>query len=151
YIIFAFLVIGFKGNQTPKLATIALGKPFILLGIITMFNAYLALSIALTQTFHKDLKKRKVSSWIYTISVPIILLVLLEIFNQADFIKILGIGGVVSGALAAILILLMVSEAKKHGNRKPEYSMPYSKISAYIMIIVFICASAAEIIITLRA
>ncbi|MBX4212623.1 hypothetical protein KW787_04190, partial [Candidatus Pacearchaeota archaeon] len=46
YIIFAFLVIGFKGNQTPKLATIALGKPFILLGIITMFNAYLALSIA---------------------------------------------------------------------------------------------------------
>ncbi|MBX4196332.1 hypothetical protein KW805_01975 [Candidatus Pacearchaeota archaeon] len=146
YIIFAFLVIGFKGQNTPQLATLALGKPFILLGVITMFNSYLALSIALTQTFHLDLKKKKTASWIYSIIIPIIALSVLEMIHAASFVDIIGLGGVLSGSIGAILIILMVKNAKKEGNRKPEYSIPYSDLVTWILIVLFAFAGIAEII-----
>ena len=47
-----------------------------------------------------------------------------RIWNVFSFTKLLGIGGVISGGLAGILILIMVKKAKKHGDRKPEYSIP---------------------------
>lgn len=146
YILFTVLVLGTQGKNTPEIATLALGKPFILLGIITMFNAYLALSTALTDSFRLDMKKSKKSAWLYTISVPIVLFIILNIIQKAEFTNIIGIGGAITGTIAAILILLMAEKAKLKGDKKPDYAISYSKILAVIITIIFLIGTVFEII-----
>ena len=149
YIVFPIIVIGLKGSQTPQIATIALGKPFIFLGILTMLTSYLALSIALIDSFRFDFNQTKTKSWFYTILIPLILFILLTKTKSANFTKVLGIGGVVSGGLAAILILLMTNKAKIKGDRKPEYSIPTSKLLTIILILIFAIGTIAELINTI--
>ena len=43
---------------------------------------------------------------------------LITFFEFADFVMILGIGGVISGGLTGVLILLMNLKSKKKGDRK---------------------------------
>ena len=146
YTVFAAIVLGTKGQLTPQIATLALGKPFILLGILTMFTSYLALSNALIDTLKFDLKKSKTQAWLYTIFLPLILFLILELTGTAIFTKVLGIGGVVSGGLTAILILSMVKKAKKKGDQKPAYSIPYHPVLTWILIAIFIAGAIMEII-----
>ena len=150
YLIFAAIVIGYKGLATPEIATIALGKPFILLGIITMFTAYLSISTAMIDTLRFDFKKSKKAAWFYTALIPLALFIILSITKQTAFTTILGVGGVISGGFTAILILSMIKNAKKHGNAKPPYSMPYSKILNIILMTIFIAGAVLEIISILK-
>lgn len=145
YAIFAGIVLGYKGDLTPQIATLALGKPFILLGVLTMFTSYLSLSMALIDTLRFDFKKSKFKAWLITISLPLILFLVLEIFNIAQFTKVLAIGGAIAGGLTAILILLMVESAKKNGDREPEYSIPYSKFLTWILIAIFVVGAGLEV------
>lgn len=149
YILFPLVVIGIKGSETPQIATIALGKPFIFLGILTMLTSYLALSISLIDSFRFDFHKSKIRSWLYTIIIPLILFIILTITKSANFTKVLGIGGVISGGLAGILILAMAHKAKYLGDRKPEYSMPISKLLTIVLILIFAIGTIAEIINTI--
>ena len=67
------------------------------------------------------------------------------VLNLANFTKVLGIGGVVSGGIEVILILSMVKSAKKNGDVKPEYSIPYSKLLTMLLILIFIVGAVLEI------
>ena len=145
YIIFVLIVVGTKGVNTPHLATLALGKIFILLGVMTMSTSYLALTIALVDTLHFDFNKSRKMSWIYTISLPLIIFILLDSFQQASFIKVLGIGGVISGGFMGILILLMAKNAKRKGDRKPEYSIPYSEPLTWLIIAILAIGTILEL------
>lgn len=145
YIIFTLIVIGLHGTSTPEIATISLGKPFIFLGILTMFNAYLALSIALMDTLKLDFAQSKFKAWLYAIIIPVILFITLSLTNSADFRKVIGMGGVISGGLTSILILLMINKAKILGNRHPEYSIPTSKFLKFILIIILVIGTIIEI------
>jgi len=146
YVLFTFIVLGSQGQNTPQIATLTLGKPFILLGIVTMFMAYLALSVALMDNFKFDLKKNKLKAWLCTILAPLIIFIILNIIGKVEFTKVLGIGGVISGTITAILILLMVKKAKLHGDRKPEYEIPYSKIIGSVIMSIFILGTIFEIL-----
>ncbi len=146
YTIFTLIVIGTKGQATPHIATLALGKIFVLLGMLTMFTAYLGLSNALVDTFYFDYKKSRKSSWLYTILIPLIMFVFLNLFEKDSFIKVIAISGIVSGGLTSILILFMIKKAKLLGKRKPEYSMRYSKILTWIIILILILAMVFELI-----
>ncbi|MEK6825481.1 MAG: aromatic amino acid transport family protein [Nanoarchaeota archaeon] len=146
YVLFTLLVIGFKGTATPEIATFALGKPFILLGMITMFTSYLSLSMSMMDTLHFDFKKTRSYAWIITIAIPIILYVLLNIFNQATFTTVLSVGGIISGGITALLILAMVRRAKEHGNSSSPYSMPSNKIFLAILALIFIIGAITELI-----
>jgi amino acid permease len=145
YITFTVVVIGAMGDSIPEVATIALGKPFIVLGMLTMFTAYLSLSMAMIDTFRFDFKKTRNQAWLYTILIPLVVFIILSLAEKAAFTKVLGIGGVVSGGLTAILILLMVKNAKKHGDVKPKYKMPYSKFIFYLLSAIFVIGAIAEI------
>jgi len=145
YLIFTIVVLGFKGSLTPQLSTIALGKRFIVLGILTMFTSYLALSIALIDSLKLDFHISKNKAFLYVISIPLALFILLDTFQLAQFTKVLGIGGVISGGLTAILILFMVKSAKKNGDVKPAYSIPYSKVLNWILILIFVIGAVLEI------
>ncbi len=146
YILFTLAVVGFMGMGTPEVATLALGKPFALLGMITMFTSYFALSIAMINVFRLDFGFSRLKAWLVTILVPLALFVFMEITKIASFVKILSFGGIISGGLGAILILAMVNEAKENGDRKPEYSLPYSRLFALFLVLLFVLAVVLEVI-----
>ena len=146
YALFAAIVLGLKGPETPQIATLALGKAFILLGMLTMATSYLAISNALTDTLKYDFKKPKEEAWVYTVIVPLTLFIILKLTGTGGFTKVLGIGGAISGGLTAILILHMVKKAKEKGDQKPAYSIPYHPILIKIMTLVFIAGATLEII-----
>lgn len=145
YTIFAAVVLGTYGTNTPPIATLALGKAFVLLGILTIFTSYLSLSIAFIDSLRFDFKKSKRSAWLWTIIVPLIIYIILQLFQSANFTTVLGIGGVISGGLAAILILFIAKKAKIHGDATPSYSIPYSKIIVTVLILIFVAGAVLEI------
>ena len=146
YIIFAFVVLGFMGTETPEIATLALGPFFILLGIFTMFTSYLASGNALEDNFKFDERMKKKRAWFLTSIIPIGIFLLIIYFDYFSFTRILSIGGVVSGGLTAILILVMAKRAKKRGNRKPEYTVPINWIIIGILSLIFIFGVLKEIL-----
>jgi len=145
YSLFALVVVGFKGVETPEIATLALGTVFVFLGIFAMFTSWLALGNALDESFRFDEKLKKYKSWIFTALVPILLFLLIRFFEFFSFTRILSIGGVVSGGLLAVLIMLIVKKAKKKGNRKPEYSMPVNWFIIGFLILIFVLGVIREI------
>ncbi len=150
YILFTLVVVGFKGAETPEIATIALGPIFIILGIFTMFTSYLALGNALQDSFVYDFKYKKVKAWFFSALIPIFIFLIIKMFKYFTFIKILSIGGVVSGGLMGILILLMVKNSKKKGNRKPEYSIFINWIIIALLSLIFLLGIIREVWVALR-
>lgn len=137
YALFAFVVVGFKGAETPEIATLALGSVFIILGMFTMFTSYLALGNAFIENLMFDERFKKFKSWILAAIVPIVIFLIIQFWEVFSFTKILSIGGTISGGLIAILILLMIKSAKKNGDRKPEYSVPANWFLIILLCLIF--------------
>ena len=148
YILFAFVVVGLKGGETPEIATLALGSIFVFLGIFTMFTSYLALGNALIENLMFDERFRKKKAWFLTAIIPIFIFLIIELFANEffSFTKLLGIGGVVSGGLIGILVLLMVKQAKQKGDRKPEYNIPINWFIIGLLSFIFIAGIVFQII-----
>ena len=150
YTLFTFVVVGFKGLATPGIATLSLGPIFILLGIFTMFTSYLALGNALKDYFERDESFCKKKSWFLSAIIPIFLFLFIKLFKHFSFTDILSIGGVISGGLIAILILLMVYNAKRKGDRKPEYFIPLNWFIIILLSLIFIFGILREIVVILK-
>ena len=145
YALFTFVVVGFKGMETPQIATLALGPVFILLGIVAMFTSYLVLGNALQDNFLFDNRMKKYKAWLLTAIIPIGIFLFTRLFDFFSFTKILGIGGVVSGGIIGILSLFMIKNAKKNGDRKPEYKIPINWIIILIVCLIFILGALQEL------
>lgn len=146
YIIFTFSVVSTFGVETPEIATMALGKIFILLGILTIFTSFLALSFAIRDMYIFDFKFSKNKSWLF-VSLPTILLyIIIKIFGLASFTRILSISGTVSGGLVGVMILIMNMKAKRLGNRKPEYSMKINLPVIIILSLIFVAGIVYEVL-----
>lgn len=141
YAIFAFITIGVTGSGTTEVATIGLGnvlgEKVLIFGnifaVLTMATSALALGLALLWMFHYDYKLDKTLSWILTCFIPMFIVLL----NVTSFIKAIGIAGVIAGGFEGVLIVLMAYKAKKHGERKPEYSVPVNHVLSAILIALF--------------
>ena len=138
YLIFTFVVVGFKGAQTPEIATFALGGIFVFMGIITMFTSYLSLGNALQQNYIFDFKNSKRKAWFRAAILPIFVFLLTQIFKDFfSFIRVISLGGVVSGGIIAILVLIIHKRAEGLGERHPEFKLPPSKIIMIIFSLIF--------------
>ena len=146
YAIFAFIVLGYMGANTPQVATIGLGKIFVFLGIFTMFTSYLASGNAIMESFQFDERYNKRESWLLASMVPVVIFVLTQLTNFFSFTKILSIGGVVSGGIMATIILFMVQNAKKKSNRDPEYKIPANWIFILVLVFVFLFAMVSQLV-----
>lgn len=144
YSIFAFIMLGNFGTKIPEIATLGLGRFFSILGVVTMFTAFFASSIAIRDMFRFDFKLGRFVGWLLAAFIPLILFLLISFFKLFSFIQILSVAGVISGGLAGILILLMNKNAKKHGNRKPEYSIKLPWALIIIFSLVFILGVILE-------
>lgn len=136
YLIYVTVMVGVYGEGVAEVSTISLGSVVVLLGIITMGTSYIALSMALRDTFMLDYNKKSGHAWLLTCFVPLVLFVFLNLIGFDSFTKILSLGGAVAGGLIGLLIIFMFLNAKEKGNRKPEYEIkiPYWQLVLIVLI-----------------
>jgi len=146
YFLFAFTFIGVMGKEISEIATLSFGgAPMILLGIFTMLTSYFVLSYSVRDVCRLDLKLSKRETFFWSSLFPLILFFVVYLIKINSFILILGVGGVVSGGVTAIMGIVMNFIAKKKGERKPEFSVYINKIIVIILSLIFIGGIFVEI------
>lgn len=139
YILFTIIVLGLYGSNVSEIATISFGKIVTILGMFTMFTAFLALSLALEDTYRFDFNLHFVTSWILSAILPLVLFILIKIYNLAGFVKILSLGGAVSGGLLSITILWIHEHLHdKKIDRKPEFRIRIPLMIKTLFMILFV-------------
>ncbi len=143
YCFFTFVVVGLAGKTTPEIATFAMinfgfGKIFVLLGILTIFTSYLTLSFAMKDMYRFDLKLNKKKSFLLSSIFPLIIFLIVYLFDLASFTDVLSLSGVVTGGIISISVLLMFKKARKLGKRKPEYTVKLPHWIIILLILIFI-------------
>ncbi len=155
YALFAFAVVGVTGTATTDGAIIGLGNvvgPFLLtigvvFGIITVFTSFLVVSLSLKETYNFDLKLNKKISSELTCFVPLLAalsMIYTGIHNA--FFMVLNITGALSFSAMGILLVLIINKAKKHGKRKPEYSIKINNIISSALILLFLSGFIYQIL-----
>ncbi|OGF69922.1 hypothetical protein A3H65_02670 [Candidatus Giovannonibacteria bacterium RIFCSPLOWO2_02_FULL_45_14] len=116
YLVFIFTVLGVSGSfVTPDAISglpSALGKGILvigsLIGIFTVFRAYIGFGADLKLTYKYDYEIREVSAWFLSFLPPIFLFIL----GFVDLVRVLSVVGSVGLGIFAVFILLMVWERK---------------------------------------
>ncbi len=137
YLLFSFIFVGIFGKNVEQIATISFGNAIIILGIFTMLTSYFVLSFSLKDIFVYDFKKKKFVFFFVSL-FPLLLYLIVMLFNFSNFVKVLGIGGVISGGLTGILILLTNIKSKEKGNREPEFSIPINWFVIFVLSLIFV-------------
>ncbi len=149
YILFTLAVLGTHGMQTPEIATLALGRVFVFLSIITLSTAYLALTLALIDTLAYDCHSSRTKAWLAANLIPLALVLLLASLEKASFTLIISISGILSGTLTALLILAMLPRARRSGIPAP-FKTPYASWLAWLLALLFLGGALAELIALFR-
>tara|TARA_Y100000310_G_scaffold85797_1_gene82607 strand:- start:870 stop:1988 length:1119 start_codon:yes stop_codon:yes gene_type:complete len=145
YFIFTLIFVGVLDGVIPEVATLGFGKLVIIFGIFTMLTSFFVLSFSLKDLVRYDLKLSKKWIFILVSIIPLALYLFVSFFNIADFVKVLGVGGVVAGGLIGILILFMHKKSKKMGDRKSEYDMKLPWIVVWLFSLIFIFGIVIEL------
>lgn len=146
YILFSLIFVGILGKDVTEVATLSFGHLITVLGIFTMFTSYFVLSYSIRDTFKYDLKTSKTINFFFTSLAPLILYLLVSLFGILGFVSILGIGGVISGGLMGILIILIGRKAKTRtrNGKDPEIQMPIIWPIATLLIFILVAGIIME-------
>ncbi|TKJ17301.1 hypothetical protein CEE44_02075 [Candidatus Woesearchaeota archaeon B3_Woes] len=158
YMIFPLFVVGVTGQSTTDGAIIGLGnvlgyKMLLLgglLGILTMSTSFLAIGLAIKEIFKFDYRKNNLKSSLLACIFPFIIaliIIILKINNA--FYNVLNIIGSFIYPLSGIMFVLIFWKTRKKGDRKPEYSLKFSKILGTIIILLFLAGFINELILLL--
>ena len=101
-----------------------------------MGTSFLAVGLSLRELFTLDFKINKNLAWLMTVAVP----ALIFLSGTRNFVFLMGLSGGLSVTLTGILVVLSFYEAKKKGQRKPEYSLPKWKFLGGLIVLVFFAA-----------
>ena len=151
YALFGIAVVGVTGFATTEVANIGIGRmmgfvPLVLVNIfaiLAMATSFIALGFGLKEMYQEDYGLPHVWAFLLTITVPVILI----LTGIHSFIKILGVTGALAGGLEGILLLLTYVQARRRGQRKPEYEVNVGLVPIALIILVFVVGA----IITIRA
>ena len=147
YIIFPLFVVGVTGQATTDGAVIGLGNALGykmlllggLLGILTMSTSFLAIGLAIKEIFKFDYRKNNLKSSLLACSIPFVIALIIMILRIDNaFYNVLNIIGSFIYPLSGIMFVLIFWKAKKKGDRKPEYSLKFSKTLGIIIILLFL-------------
>jgi len=141
YAVFTIGIIGVSGNFTTDVATIGAafaiggiaGLLINLFAILAMLTAFPSLSFALSEVFILDFGFSKLWAMIATFSIPIVIILV-----GASFTGILEIAGAFSSGIAGISVLWAYLRARKHGQRKPEYSLNLQLWFVLLLMVIFL-------------
>jgi len=153
YALFAIAIVGVHGLKTGEIATMNLsdivGPDLAFLGelfaIFNMTTSFLAIGLALKEMFWYDLGLKKGTAWLLSCFVPYMLFLLLAYFSIAGFITVLEVSGTVGGVITGSLIILTAMQAKRLGERKPEYELKINKWLAAIIVILLLTAGVFKL------
>lgn len=142
YFIFTFTVVGVTGEATSEEAIIGLsqftnGKILMvggIFGILAMTTSFLALGYVLRELLRRDYKIPLLSSWGLVIFIPLILF----LAGLRSFVGVIGFAGGVLSGLQGIVLIAAYYQAKKKGDRQPEYNFNLAKPIAYFIYLIFI-------------
>lgn len=117
YLFFSLAVLGVTGSMTTESAfdglIPVLGPVFAIvgsfLGALTIISIFSLLSIQLQDTFQFDYGMKKLTAWLFVLSVPLILFLL----GVREFIELIGFMGSIFGGLTAISVILMYQKMRK--------------------------------------
>ena len=127
YFIFSLSVVGISGETTSPDVVSGL-LDFLnykiiflvsLFGLLAITTSFLALALALTQTFSLDHGFKKFNAWALTVFIPF----LLFLFGVRNFIEVISLAGSVAIGIEGVILVAMYKKAKKTGEREPEYSL----------------------------
>jgi amino acid permease len=149
YLLFAFLLIGVTGKNTPPDALSGLvpflGGRIVILGLIsaliTIADSFLILAIYLKNTFIYDFKIPKILSSLISCGLPLILFLL----GFRSFIKVISFVGTFLSLIVGITIILIFKKAKILGDRKPEYSLNLPNFFLYLLISILVLGTISQI------
>jgi amino acid permease len=145
YFMFTFIFVGVLGRNVSEVATLSFGVIVLLLGVFTMLTSFFVLSFVMLDMFRLDFGWSKKKARFYAQVVPVLLFVLVQGLGLLSFAEILGIAGVVSGGLTAVLILMMAKNSKKLGDRKPEYELKINWPIIIILSVIFLLGVIFEL------
>lgn len=142
YALFTTVAVGVLGMNVTEVVSIGLGSELgwhmVLLGnlfaFFAMATSFLILGLALKNVYHLDYKVRKTFSWALACFVPLLIFFL----GATSFVKVLGFVGGVAGGIEGVTVVFTLWKAKKHGDRKPEYSVKFSRLIGYALLVVFV-------------
>ena len=154
YLLFTLIVVGVTGTKTSQIATVTLGNligpEMIFFGnlfaVFAMATSFLVLGLSLRDMFMFDYKINKLISAIITLGIPLIIFLLLNYLDMLSFISVIAITGIFAGGIDGILIVLMLVNAKRYGERKPEYSIGLYKAIGLLLITVFVYGMIDQLI-----
>lgn len=141
YAIFTTTVVGVSGSATTPDAVSGLYQFFgnnisvliSLFGIFAITTAFLMHATAMVNTFHLDFKIHRFNAWLLAVVPPLALFLL----GIRSFIGIISLAGGVALALEQILVVFLYAQAKRKGDRLPEYSMNIPTWLLYTLMAVF--------------
>jgi tyrosine-specific transport protein len=153
YLAFGLSVVAVTGTSTTEVASVGLGQAFgehmiilsNLFAVLTMATAFIAIGFALKETFNYDLKINKKISFLLAVLPPLIFLFL----GLNSFIDVVAFVGSFSGGIMGILIVLMLWNARKKGEREPEFKNRFVYPLGALMIIMFIVGIITELLVLL--
>lgn len=127
YLVFALSVVGISGDTTSPDVISGLREFFdyrivslvSLFGLLAITTSFLALSVALIETFRLDYGFRRFNAWATTCFIPFILFW----FGVRNFIEVISLAGSVAIGIEGMILVSMYKAAKKSGSREPEYSL----------------------------
>lgn len=142
YLAFCFSVVGVSGVKTSEVAIIGLseivnGKALVIgsvFGILAMTTSFLALAYFLRELFRRDYGFPLIPAWLAVVVMPIILFFL----GMRSFIIVISFAGGVLSGLQSIILILAYYQAKKKGDRQPEFDFKLAKPVAYVIYLVFV-------------
>lgn len=115
YLLFCFAIVGMTGPFTSMQAVegLRLVSPWLsifvsVLGVCTVFTAYLSVGNSVMNSLMYDFRGRFLSSWWLTIIVPVSVFV----FGARDFIDVVSATGGLLGGLAGILLMIAYERAR---------------------------------------
>ena len=127
YAIFALIVVGVTGSDTTEIATIGLGLRLgqaatifgSLFAIVAMSTSFLTIGLALLDMYHYDYGLTHVTSWLLTLTPPLIAF----LFSLTSFATTLGLVGGIAGSVEGLLIVALFVKARKEGDRTPAFTV----------------------------
>ena len=150
YLIFGISVVAVTGAGTTGVASIglgeAIGRYMVFLGnifaVFSMATSFIVIGFVLKEMYHYDFKINDNLSFLLAVSLPLILFLL----GFKDFIETLSVAGSFSGGVMGILIVLMLWNSRKSGERDPEFKVGLSRMLGILIIAMFLLGIAYQII-----
>ncbi|OHA71981.1 MAG: hypothetical protein A3A27_03015 [Candidatus Wildermuthbacteria bacterium RIFCSPLOWO2_01_FULL_47_18] len=147
--VFAALVVGVSGFLTSQDAFAGL-IPFLgeriaglgaLLGVFAIASSFLVIANYMKNALRHDFGVPTPLAIIITIGIPLFLFLV----GFQNFISVIGIVGIVTGAAEGLLMIAILKKAKEKGQRKPEFSVPFSRPLIYFISFILLGGALADL------